>query len=60
MSLIRLIVFFIFLYLVVRLVVRMFALLGGSKSGQVKGQPRDHSTFKDRKDIEDADYEELK
>jgi len=48
------------MYLVVRLVVRMFALLGGSKSGQVKGQPRDHSTFKDRKDIEDADYEELK
>ncbi len=60
MSLIRLIVFIIFIYLVVRLVVRMFAMLGGSKSSQVRGQPRDNGRIKDRKDIEDADYEELK
>jgi hypothetical protein len=60
MSLFRLIVFFIFMYLVVRLVVRMFAMLGGSKSNQVKGQPRQDSRFKNGKDIEDAEYEELK
>jgi hypothetical protein len=48
------------MYLVVRLVVRMFAMLGGSKSNQVRGQPREGSRFKNGKDIEDADYEELK
>jgi hypothetical protein len=60
MNLIRLILFFIFMYLVVRLVIRMVTMLGGSKSDQVRGKPRNSSRFKDRTDIEDADYEELK
>jgi len=60
MSLIRFVIFFIFIYLVIRLVLRMFSLLRGNISNQVKGRPRNSAQFKNRKNIEDADYEDLK
>jgi F0F1-type ATP synthase membrane subunit b/b' len=59
MNFLRLIIFFIFIFLVMRLVIRMLTALGRGKRDQVRGQPRNNTAIKNKKDIEDAEYEEL-
>jgi hypothetical protein len=57
MGIFRLLIIFIIAYIAMRLLRRLFA--PGKENPQVHGKSKQNGIRKNKKDIEDADYEEI-